>query len=203
MFGAPDRSAHPIPGVRLLRRPAKAVQKRSRRFCDSVHPCTSPCRASLRSVPNGQRHVCRGARCDRGALHAALLALGALSHAAGAGDGLSPRPRHRWPRWFRDRSTRAGATPRRGRWRSGWPRPSSGWPRPRRGRRSIASRRSGSASIVSSRWSTKAAWASSSPSRWKDRPRCQSEVCRILTPPTLRPGADRTSAHTPMRSGTE
>ena len=45
--------SHPILGVRLLRRPAKAVQKRSRRFCDSVHPCTSPCRASLRSVPNG------------------------------------------------------------------------------------------------------------------------------------------------------
>ena len=36
------------------------------------------------------------------------------------------------------------------------------------------------------RWSTKAACASSSPTPWKERPRCQSEVWRMRTPQTRR-----------------
>ncbi len=38
---------------------------------------------------------------------------------------------------------------------------------------------------TSTRWSRKAAWAPTAPTRWNERPRCQSEVCRILTRATL------------------
>ena len=39
-----------------------------------------------------------------------------------------------------------------------------------------------SARTVSTRWSTNAAWAPSSPTWWNERPRCQSEVWRNRTP---------------------
>src|SRR3954451_18974832 len=38
-----------------------------------------------------------------------------------------------------------------------------------------------SASITPIRWSTNVAWCSSMPTRWNERPRCQSEVWRIRT----------------------
>ena len=51
----------------------------------------------------------------------------------------------------------------------------------RRRRRRPGRRRPRSARTTSTRWSTKAAWASSSPTRWNERPRCQSEVWRMRT----------------------
>ena len=44
-----------------------------------------------------------------------------------------------------------------------------------------STRSTDSAVTVSTRWSRNAAWASSIPTPWKDRPRCQSEVWRMRT----------------------
>ena len=57
--------------------------------------------------------------------------------------------------------------------------------RGRRRRRRPPRGRPAPASTTSTRWSTKAAWCSSMPTRWNERPRCQSEVWRIRTGPTL------------------
>jgi hypothetical protein len=61
-------------------------------------------------------------------------------------------------------------------------------------------RSTASFSTVSSRWSTNDACESSRPSRWNERPRCQSEVWRMRTRKTLCRCTDKHRNHTPIRS---